>query len=257
MSLNTALQVNTLQIGYDKKVVAEQISFNLKEGELVGIVGVNGIGKSTLIRTISGFLPKLSGSIQIEGKEIETIGALEMAMKISVVLTEPIASKNMSVKELLSLGRQPYTNWLGKLKENDLSIINNSCSLLELESLMDTKCYELSDGQLQRVMIARALVQDTKIIILDEPTTHLDLYHKVHILKLLKQIAHDTHKTILFTSHEIELAIQLCDKMLVLDGVKNTFDEPCKLIENKNFDTLFPADLISFDATVGAFRIKK
>lgn len=257
MNQNISIQVNGLGIGYDKKVVAEQISFNLRKGELVGVVGVNGIGKSTLIRTISGFLPKLSGSILVEGKKIETIDSLEIAMKISVVLTEPIASKNMSVKELLALGRQPYTNWLGKLMENDLSIINNSCSLLELESLMDKKCYELSDGQLQRVMIARALVQDTNIIILDEPTTHLDLYHKVHILKLLKQIAHDTHKTILFTSHEIELAIQLCDKILVLDGVKNAFDEPCKLIENKNFDTLFPADLISFDATIGAFRIKK
>ncbi len=224
---------------------------------MVGIVGVNGIGKSTLIKTVSGFLPKIDGSITIEGKEIETMGALETAREISVVLTEPIASKNMSVKELLALGRQPYTNWLGKLTANDFRIIDNSCALLELELLLDKKCYELSDGQLQRVMIARALVQDTRIIILDEPTTHLDLYHKVHILKLLKQIAHDTGKSILFTSHEIELAIQLCDKMLVLDGVQNSFDEPCKLIENKKFDTLFPADLISFDSTVGAFRIKK
>ncbi len=193
----------------------------------------------------------------MEGKEIETMGALETAKTVSVVLTEPIASKNMSVEELLALGRQPYTNWLGKLTANDFRIIHDSCVLLELEPLLDKKCYELSDGQLQRVMIARALVQDTHIIILDEPTTHLDLYHKVHILKLLKQIAHNTRKTILFTTHEIELAIQLCDKMLVMDGVHNAFDEPCKLIEKKKFDTLFPSDLISFDSTVGAFRIKK
>lgn len=229
----------------------------MKKGELAAIVGINGIGKSTLLRTIGGFQSKLSGSIEIEGKELASIHTLALATKVSVVLTEPIASKNMSVMELLALGRQPYTNWLGKLSSNDILTINKSITLLELDSFLEKKCYELSDGQLQRVLIARALVQDTSIILLDEPTTHLDLYHKVQILKLLKSIAHKTEKTILFTTHEIELAIQLCDKMLVLDGLNNIFDEPCKLIENKRFDTLFPTDIISFDAATGAFKIKK
>ena len=224
---------------------------------MAAIVGVNGIGKSTLLRTIGGFQSKASGSIKIEGKELDTIHTLELATKVSVVLTEPIASKNMSVKEVLALGRQPYTNWLGKLSKDDISIITESVSLLELSPFLDKKCYELSDGQLQRVMIARALVQDTSIILLDEPTTHLDLYHKVQILKLLKSIAHQTEKTILFTSHEIELAIQLCDKMLILDGETNPFEEPCKLIEHKNFESLFPPDMISFDASSGSFKIMK
>ncbi|TLP79120.1 ABC transporter ATP-binding protein [Maribacter sp. ACAM166] len=254
---NSVLNINKLSVGYDKKIIAKDISFDLKKGELTAIVGVNGIGKSTLLRTIAGFQSKISGSIQVEGKELATIDTLDLATKVSVVLTEPIATKNMSVKELMALGRQPYTNWLGKLSSEDVSIINKSVSILELESFLEKKCYELSDGQLQRVMIARALVQDTSIILLDEPTTHLDLYHKVHILKLLKSIAHKTKKTILFTSHEIELAIQLCDKMLILDGQSNPFEEPCKLIENNNFDTLFPADMISFDATTGSFKIKK
>jgi len=209
-----------------------------------------------LLRTIGGFQTKISGSIQIEGKELASIDTLDLATKVSVVLTEPIASKNMSVKELLALGRQPYTNWIGKLSTGDISFITKSVSLLELEPFLDKKCYELSDGQLQRVMIARALVQDTSIILLDEPTTHLDLHHKVQILKLLKSIAHKTEKTILFTSHEIELAIQLCDKMLILDGQSNPFEEPCKLIEHKNFESLFPSDMISFDANSGSFKIK-
>lgn len=182
--------------------------------------------------------------------------SLQLARKISVVLTEPIASKNMSVNEVLASGRQPYTNWLGTLSKNDVTIIKESSTLLELNSFLYKKCYELSDGQLQRVLIARALVQDTRIILLDEPTTHLDLYHKVQILKLLQHIAHTTGKTILFTSHEIDLAIQLCDKILVLDGQSNPFDQPCKLIENKSFDTLFPTDLISFDGSTGSFKIK-
>ncbi|WP_349740123.1 ABC transporter ATP-binding protein [Maribacter sp.] len=233
------------------------MSFQLNKGELAAIVGVNGIGKSTLLRTLGRFQPKISGSIEIEDKQLDSFDDLEIASKVSVVLTEPIASKNLSVHELLALGRQPYTNWLGKLTDEDLSIINNSITLLELESFLEKKCFQLSDGQLQRVLVARALIQDTDVILLDEPTTHLDLYHKVQILKLLKSIAHDTNKIILFTSHEIELAIQLCDKMLILDGLENLFDQPCKLIANKSFDSLFPTDMISFDANTGSFKIKK
>ena len=238
-------------------VIASAISFQLKKGELAAIVGINGIGKSTLLKTLGRFQPIISGSIKIEGKELSTYDYLQMASKISVVLTESIASKNLSVYELLALGRQPYTNWLGKLADTDVSIINKSIALLELEPFLDKKCFQLSDGQLQRVLIARALIQDTDIILLDEPTTHLDLYHKVQILKLLKSIAHETNKTILFTSHEIELAIQLCDKMLILDGKNNAFDQPCNLIANNSFDTLFPTDTISFDSNTGSFRIKK
>ena len=115
----------------------------------------------------------------------------------------------------------------------------------------------MSDGQLQRVMIARALAQDTALILLDEPTTHLDLYHKVQILKLLKSIAGETDKTILFTTHEIEMAIQLCDKMLLLDGLTNPFGEPCELITKGVFERLFPSNMVSFDSKTGSFRIEK
>lgn len=190
-------------------------------------------------------------------KELSEYQPLELASKVSVVLTEPIASKNMTVTELIALGRQPYTNWIGSLSKKDENKIKESIELLELKSLQDRKCHELSDGQLQRVMIARALAQDTDIILLDEPTTHLDLYHKVQILKLLKSIAHQTQKTILFTSHEIEMAIQLCDQLLILDGNQNPFGQPCELIEQKAFDTLFPADTVSFDGNTGSFRIQK
>ena len=129
--------------------------------------------------------------------------------------------------------------------------------LLELQDLRQKKCFALSDGQLQRAMIARALAQNTPIILLDEPTTHLDLYHKARILKLLKSIAEQTNKTVVFTSHEIEMAIQLCDKILVLDRSKNLFGRPNELIKAKAFETLFPSDLVSFDPETGSFRVKK
>ncbi len=181
----------------------------------------------------------------------------ELAVEISVVLTEPIASKNLTVQELISLGRQPYTNWIGTLTEDDKEKISLALDMVQMSELKSKKCYELSDGQLQRVMIARAIAQDTQLILLDEPTTHLDLYHKVQILKLLKSIAHTTKKTILFTTHEIEIAIQLCDKMLILEKNQSTFGSPCELIQMKSFENLFPSDTITFDAETGSFRVNK
>ena len=223
----------------------------------MGIVGINGIGKSTLLRTLAKVQPQLSGTISINEKSLDNFSSIALASSLSIVLTEPLASKNMTVLELITLGRQPYTNWIGALSKKDKTKINEAIQMLELESLKHKKCYQLSDGQLQRVMIARALAQDTEIIVLDEPTTHLDIYHKVQILKLLKAIASQTNKTVLFTSHEIEMVLQLCDTMLLLDGSKNAFGTPNELIAQKAFDQLFPSDIISFDSQTGSFRIKK
>ena len=223
----------------------------------MAIIGVNGVGKSTLLRTLGKVQPKLSGEVMVNGQSLENLKPSRLASEISVVLTEHIASKNMTVHELIALGRSPYTNWLGTLTQGDNTKIEAAIDQMELHLLKNKKCHELSDGQLQRVMIARALAQDTSVILLDEPTTHLDLYHKVQILKLLKSIAHETGKTIVFTTHEIEMAIQVCDKMLILNREQNPFGEPCELIEQKAFEKLFPADTVSFDAQTGSFRIKK
>ncbi|MGB7393247.1 MAG: ABC transporter ATP-binding protein [Pricia sp.] len=249
------LQADSLAIGYRGNSIVEGIHFSLLPRELTAIVGINGIGKSTLLRTLGNIQPALGGSISIRGRELVAFRPLDLARAVSLVLTEPIASKNLSVLELIALGRQPYTNWIGKLSTEDKSKIEEAVAMLHLEESQHRKCFELSDGQLQRVMIARALAQDTDIILLDEPTTHLDLYHKVQILKLLKSIAHNTKKTILFTSHEIEMAIQLCDKMLLLDGRGNPFGTPVELIDQKAFASLFPSDTVSFDASTGSFRI--
>ena len=252
----TILGIKNVSIGYKKGPIVENINLDLTCNEFVAIVGVNGIGKSTLIRTIGNMQTSLVGSISINGKNTETFRPSELASSVSLVLTEPIASKNLSVLELIALGRQPYTNWIGTLSEQDKFKIEDAVATLDLEELRHRKCFELSDGQLQRVMIARALAQDTPIILLDEPTTHLDLYHKVQILKILKSIAHDSGKTVVFTSHEIEMALQLCDKMLLLDGKTNPFGSPGELIERKAFESLFPEGSIYFDAATGSFRME-
>ncbi len=257
---NSILETRNLAVGYSGKksvsIVSKDINFEIKKGELVGLVGANGIGKSTLLRTLAGMQNALEGMVLVNGKKLNEYSSFQLATQLSVVLTEAPASKNLSVLEMVSLGRQPYTNWMGSLSEIDKTAVHSALNSTETTTLAHRKCFELSDGQMQRVAIARALAQDTPIIILDEPTTHLDIYHRAYILKLLKKLASETQKTILFSTHEIDLAIQLTDKMLVMTAEKTIFDSPCKLIEGGHFDALFPKEIIDFDSKTGRFVIK-
>ncbi|GAA4269564.1 ABC transporter ATP-binding protein [Hyunsoonleella aestuarii] len=255
------LKTQNLSVGYtsrkSKTVVASNINIELSKGQLVGLIGANGIGKSTLLRTLTKVQNPIEGDIFINNKVLRDISPLKLSRVLSLVLTEPIASKNLSVYELVALGRQPYTNWIGNLSKEDIEITNRAITQVNIEHLKDKKCFELSDGQLQNVMIARALAQDTDLIILDEPTTHLDMYHKAYTLKLLQRLTKETGKTILFSSHEIDLAIQLCDNLIVMTDEDVISDEPCNLISKGVFQSLFPKDLIVFDEKTGSFKVKK
>ncbi|MEO0571749.1 MAG: ABC transporter ATP-binding protein [Bacteroidota bacterium] len=251
------LIAKNLAVGYKNRKVVQNINFGLQLGEFCAIVGVNGIGKSTLLRTLAKLQPFLEGKINIHQTSLKTHAHSKLAREMALVLTEPIATKNLTVRELVALGRQPYTNWLGNLLEQDKLRIASSLKTFQLESLQTRKCFELSDGQLQRVLIAKAMAQDTSIILLDEPTTHLDLYHKIQIFKLLQKLAHEHQKTVLFTTHEIDLAIQLCDKILILDGGNNPFGTPSELIKNGCFSNLFPSETVEFDRKTASFKVKK
>jgi len=258
-SKDMIVSAQNLAIGYwDKKgqtVVGRDIGFQAISGEVIGIVGINGIGKSTLLRTLAGLLPALSGEVNINSRSVHGIPAGQLSRLVSVVLTDPIATKNLSVRELITLGRQPYTNWLGSLGSEDLQKIESVVARLDLMELLHKKCYELSDGQFQRVLIGRAMAQDTPIMLLDEPTMHLDLFHKVQLLKLLRDIAKSMNKIVLFTSHELNLVIQLCTKILILGPDAQAFGSPQELIEGDQFKSLFPDGEVTFDAASGSFKI--
>lgn len=258
---HTILKAEQLSIGYNSKkkdtVVASNINFGLQKGQLISLVGANGIGKSTLLRTLIKVQPALSGTILLNNKDLKITSTLDLAKQLSIVLTEPLISKNLSVFELVALGRHPYTNWIGNLTEDDIEFVAKALAQVNVSELKDKKCFELSDGQLQKVMIARALAQDTDVIVLDEPTTHLDMYHKAYILKLLQKLTKETGKTVLFSSHEIDLAIQLCDTMIVMKKNEVFCDQPCNLISQGVFESLFPKDLIAFDEKTGSFRVTK
>jgi len=259
MEKKIILQASQISIGYSHKkekiVVASDISISLEKGKLIALAGANGVGKSTLLKTITGILQPLSGTVLLNEKKITTYDPLELAQNLSIVLTEKLPPSNLTVFELIALGRQPYTNWIGKLTDTDLSKVNEAMELTQISHLADKKHYEISDGQLQKVLIARALAQDTPLIILDEPTTHLDLLHKVSLFKLLKKLTQETEKCILFSTHDIDMAIQLSDEMIIMTPEIVIQDEPCNFISKGIFATLFNDEHIIFDQEKGKFVI--
>lgn len=254
------LHTTNLTIGYTHKskstIIAKNVNINLPSGKLIGLIGANGIGKSTLLKTITGIIKPIDGKVFINEKTIEQFKSEELATQLSIVLTEHLPPSNLSVYEIVALGRQPYTNWLGTLSKEDKSKIEEAINLTEINSFQHKKHFEISDGQLQKTLIARALAQDTDLIILDEPTTHLDLVHKVTLLKLLQKLTHETGKTILYSTHDIDLAIQLCDEMIVITENEIHQNQPCQLIEEGIFNSIFKNENIQFDASHGKFNIK-
>jgi len=257
---NCTIQTQNLSIGYKSKsgtiTIAKNINLSLEKGKLIALIGENGIGKSTLLKTLTGIIPSLKGEVTLLNKPLQSFKLLDLAQELSIVLTEKLPPSNLTIYEIIALGRQPYTNWLGTLSEEDKIKINKAIALTEIEHLIHKKHDEVSDGQLQIALIARALAQDTSIIILDEPTTHLDLVHKATLLKLLQKLTHETSKTILYSSHDIDLAIQMADEMIVFTSTQIVQDQPCNLIQTGIFNTLFDTEHLTFDATIGKFKIK-
>ncbi len=256
---NAVVTTSNLSIGYTKKgtqlPLASELNITLFSGKLISLVGPNGIGKSTLLRTLCGLQPALEGEVFIQNKSITQLQPEERAQHLALVLTEKIPMSNLSVYELIALGRQPYTNWLGQLTTEDKKAIQQAIDRTEVGSFQHKKHFEISDGQLQRVLIARALAQDTPWMVLDEPTTHLDLVHKVSVFRLLKKLAAETNKCILFSTHDIDLAIQLSDEMIVMTNQKVVVDQPCNHISSGIFSSLFQDENIHFDPTTGRFII--
>lgn len=253
------LEATDISIGYSNKkvktIVSSNISLSLEKGKLVSLIGANGIGKSTLLRTLTGIQKTLSGTVFLNGQNIHELDSKTLAQNLSVVLTEKLPPSNLTVIELIALGRQPYTNWIGKLTDTDIAKVNEAMELTQIGHLASKKHYEISDGQLQKVLVARALAQDTPLIILDEPTTHLDLLHKVALFKLLKKLAAEANKCILFSTHDIDMAIQLSDEMIIMTPEIVVQDSPCNFISKGTFNTIFKDEHIVFDSQKGKFII--
>ena len=226
------LDLRDLHIGYDedasRHIVAEALNASLSSGTMTCLVGANGVGKSTLMRTLSGFQPALQGEVHVDGRPIGEYTPRELSEKIGVVLTERNATPDLTVEEVVAIGRMPYTNFWGRLTAADLRVVDEAISLVGIEPLRHKKIGRVSDGERQKVMIAKSLAQQTGIILLDEPTAFLDYGSKVAVMRLLRQLAHEQGKTVLLSTHDLEIAFQTTDELWILqpDGLlTGTLDE--------------------------------
>ena len=255
------ISLRNLSIGYrdGKRVtyVASGISADIRPGEMTCLIGANGVGKSTLLRTLSAFQPKLGGEILIDGKEISDYGDRELARKVSVVLTDRVDIRNLSTYDLIGLGRSPYTGFWGTLEKNDKVIVERCARQVGIDSLMSRMVHTLSDGERQKVMIAKALAQETPVIFLDEPTAFLDFPSKVEIMQLLRRLSRETHKTIFLSSHDLELALQIADKVwLMSKSERLATGSPEDLALDGRLSRFFSHRGIAFDEQTGLFRPK-
>ena len=256
----TTIRLRDLSIGYpDKhntKRVAEHLNASIHSGELTCLLGTNGVGKSTLLRTLSAFQPPLGGTIDLLDRPLSTYDDRQLATVIGVVLTEKSDIRNMTVEELVGLGRSPYTGFWGTLKESDRKIVHEAIARVRIEPLTQRMVHTLSDGERQKVMIAKALAQETPIIFLDEPTAFLDFPSKVEVMQLLHNLTHTLQKTVFMSTHDLELALQIADKIWLMDRTNGiAIGTPEDLSLEGKLSSFFSRKGITYDTETGFFRI--
>jgi iron complex transport system ATP-binding protein len=258
---NLALEISQLEIGYPRKkggplMVAGPIDIVMEPGELHCLLGPNGVGKSTLLRTLAGIQPALEGNVSIFSENLHSVHKKKLARMLSVVLTDRISYGNLTAYELISLGRTPYTGWFGQLNSKDKEKIDWAIRNTHTKHLATNSIHELSDGERQKVMIARALAQDTPVILLDEPTAHLDLPNRVDIIRLLRKLARQTNKAIVMSTHELDLALQAADKIWLMTMENKLFSGvPEDLVLQDIFGDVFTRDGVQFDKRHGVFKV--
>lgn len=253
------LSAENLRVGYllgKKEIkVCDGMNFELKRGELVALLGPNGAGKSTLLRTLSSSLQPLSGNVYYSGRLLKNISQRDLSRKISVVLTDHTQAGGLTVSELVSLGRQPYTGFFGRLKARDLRLVDEAINSVGLSFKSNSYMAELSDGERQKAMIAKALVQETDVLLLDEPAAFLDVASKLELMALLRQIAVERDCAVLFSSHDVEQALTLSDKLWLMgrDGLLCGCSED--MVLQGHLSDLFRSNNVRFDIGSGVYRL--
>lgn len=261
-TIGSTIELHDLSIGYQTKhgirMVATNIQGTIKSGELTCLLGANGVGKSTLLRTLSSFLPKTGGEILLEGHELAEFTDKQLSRLIGVVLTEKPDVRNMTVRELISLGRSPYTGFWGTYSKEDLQVVDEAIRMVGIEMLSQRMVHTLSDGERQKVMIAKALAQQTPVIYLDEPTAFLDYPSKVEVLQLLSRISREAGKIIFLSTHDVELALQLADTIwLMRPNEPVAIGSPKALAEQGALGRFIEREGIVFDSQTMTIKVTK
>lgn len=212
------IEFKNLSVGFNNKTVLANLNGQIPEGKLIALMGINGVGKSCFLKTMTTINPPISGEFTIDNKTVNQYSNLELAKIMAVVLTDKIQADFLKVEELIRLGRSPHTNFWGGLSENDNQTLDDVVKLLKIESIYDRYFSDLSDGQKQKVLLARALVQGPRYLFLDEPTTYLDIPSKIELMKILKIISHEKKMGVFFSTHDLNLVEDVVDEIWLIDA---------------------------------------
>jgi len=214
------ISLQNLTVGYGEKAILSDINQTLEPGRLVCLLGSNGVGKSTLLRTLAGFLQPLAGKVLLDGKDLSSLSLSQRSKTVSIVLTERVEVPYMKVADLVGMGRSPYTGFFGTLTKEDKAIVVEAIEMVGIGNLAERTIDTLSDGERQKAFLAKAIAQQTPIILLDEPTAFLDFHAKLSTLRLMQKLAHETNKIILMSTHDVEMALRLSDLLWIVQGGK-------------------------------------
>lgn len=244
--MNGIISLRKLTLGYgsrkEYKKLFDEVSLEIPQGELISLLGRNGTGKSTLLKAIAGLIKPLSGELFINGGSAGQLSAEERARLLSFVSTDAVKVHGFTVWDVVALGRSPYTNWIGRLTAEDHAKVSESLTAVHMETFAEKSIDTLSDGERQRVMIARALAQDTPVILLDEPTAFLDIPNKYEIAKLLKKLSQEMGKSIIYSTHDLNVAMKLSDEMIIVDQGKFLTGTPSEFRDNGVVSKIFGTD---------------
>lgn len=255
--MSAILTTYDLAIGYRRSApIVQNLTLSLAAGELVCVLGANGAGKSTLMRTLAGMQPSLAGDVKIDGVSIGRLSPSDLARKISLVLTDRIDVGMLTGRDVVALGRHPYTDWAGRLRPDDHAAVERAIHAVGAGHLAHRHVHELSDGERQKIMIARALAQDTPLMILDEPTAFLDLPHRAEVMGVLKRLAHDVGRAVLLTTHDLELAMRSADQVWLFGADRQVrVGAPEDLVLSGAYSDAFDSGNIHFHPETGVFRM--
>ena len=248
------IELKELTLGYGQRTLLETVNARITGGQLVALLGRNGTGKSTLLRAMMGLEKPQSGEITLQGKNIASLKPEKLARNISFVTTDKVRIANLRCKDVVALGRAPYTNWIGQLQ--DQKRVDDAMQLVGMSGYAEKTMDKMSDGECQRIMIARALAQDTPVILLDEPTAFLDLPNRYELCLLLKKLAQEEKKCVLFSTHDLDIALSLCDSIMLIDNPQMYTLPTPEMVASGHIERLFRNESVTFDVQEMRVRIK-
>lgn len=242
-----SIELRHLGIGYGRRTLLDDVSTTFAQGSLTALLGRNGSGKSTLLRALAGLGPVASGEVLLCGRPLVQLSPLERASTVSFVTTDKVRIANLACEDVVALGRAPYTNWFGRMQRGDRETVARALELVGMSSFARKTMDAMSDGECQRILIARALAQDTPVILLDEPTAFLDLPNRYELCTLLQRLAREEGKCVLFSTHDLDIALSLCDSVALIDTPHLHHLPTPEMVRSGHIERLFSGGGITFD----------